>query len=66
MTLNYSGSVFEWNSEALFSKFIGKMIALSDSDQYLFVYVKDLGDYMCSYLIDVDSIQSPFLYLSDY
>jgi len=41
------------------------MIKQLNVEQYLFVYVKDVGDYMCSYLMDKDGEYSPFLYLSE-
>lgn len=64
--LDYSGVTLDWQSEIFFSKFIGKMIALSPNDQYLFVYVKDEADYICEYLLDKNNEYEPFLYLSEY
>ena len=64
--LDCSGVIVDWNRELFFAHFVGKIIALSPSDQYLFLFVKGGADYMCQYLIDENKIYAPFLYLSEY
>ena len=64
--LDFSGTVVEWNRARFFDQFIGEIIALSPSDQYLFLFVKGGADYMCDYLIEKNNACEPFLYLSEY
>ena len=64
--LDFSGTIVEWDRVRFFDQFIGKIIALSPGDQYLFVFVKEGADYMCDYLIEKNNAYEPFLYLSEY
>lgn len=64
--LDFSGTIVDWDRTRFFDQFIGKIIAISPSDQYLFVFVKGGAEYMCDYLIEKNNAYEPFLYLSEY
>ena len=64
--LDFLGTIVDWDRTRFFDQFIGKIIAISPSDQYLFVFVKGGAEYMCDYLIEKNNAYEPFLYLSEY
>jgi len=66
LDLDFSGTSVTWNRELILNNFIGHVIALAPSEQYMFLYVKDVGDYMCSFLVAENENYSPFIYFSEY
>lgn len=66
LTLEFNKFSVEWDKKRFFDNFIGKSMRVSLSDQYIFVYVDGMADYMCDYLIDKDGKYPPFLYLSEF
>jgi len=63
--LDFSGTVVDWDRVRFFDQFIGEIVALSPSDQYLFLFVKGGAEYMFDYLIEKNNNCAPFLYLSE-
>lgn len=56
---------FLWEWKNLLNSFIGKQIAISPSDQYLFLFVRGIGDYMFNACANKANLKEVFLYISE-
>ncbi|OHX38157.1 hypothetical protein BJL95_23400 [Methylomonas sp. LWB] len=53
-----------WNWKDILDSFVGKQVAISVSDQFLFIFTRDGVEYMFDVLLDVNNKNSRFLFLS--
>ena len=54
-----------WNWERILNGFVGKKIAISPSDQFLFIYALGESEYMFDILIDSENLKNKFLFISE-
>lgn len=63
--LHPSGEIVLWEQRSFLEKLLGKQVAISPSDQYLFFFVRDEADYVFDFFINVDFPCERFLFLSE-
>ncbi|MFJ4145356.1 hypothetical protein [Pseudomonas sp. NPDC089734] len=60
-----SGNVVCWNQRRFLSGLLGRQIAISPGEQYLFLFVRGVADYMFSVLVNQDCLCGVFLFISE-
>jgi hypothetical protein len=60
-----NGEKFPWNWKEILNGFIGKQIAISPSDQYLFIFSREGPEYMFYSLIDDENSKKQYLMISE-
>ncbi|WP_428241560.1 hypothetical protein [Gynuella sp.] len=60
-----NGEKFKWGWDAVFSKFIGKQVAISTSDQYLFIFYRGGPEFMFSSLVNSENDTDHYLFLAE-
>ncbi|GFM77212.1 hypothetical protein [Pseudomonas cichorii] len=63
--LHPDGEIVLWKPRIFLNKLLGKQAAISPSNQYLFLFVRDEADYIFDFLINVDIPDERFLFLSE-
>lgn len=59
------GEIFPWEWKECFDSFVGKKIALSPSEQFLFLSCEDKREYMFNAVVSISDASTKFLYLSE-
>lgn len=54
-----------WNWGQILNSIIGRQVAISPSDQYLFVFTKDSSVFMISTLVDRENDKVQYLMISE-
>lgn len=66
VVFEYSDGLMKlWDWKSVLDKHIGKKIAFSPSDQFLFFYSEDKVEYMFSILINTNNMSDRFLHISE-
>ncbi|MES9853141.1 MAG: hypothetical protein ABW170_15090 [Candidatus Thiodiazotropha sp. L084R] len=60
-----NGEKFKWNWREILNSFIGKQIAISPSEQYLFIFSREGSEYVFSSLLDEENINKQYLMISE-
>lgn len=60
-----SGNQAAWDWKNVLDSFVGEQVAISPSDQYLFIFTKDGKEYMIDSLISEKNPEDRFLFISE-
>lgn len=59
------GKILDFNWSSILDGFIGKQVAISPSDQYLFIFSKEGPEYIIDILFDIENPEEKFLFISE-
>ncbi|MDE1461027.1 hypothetical protein [Spartinivicinus poritis] len=60
-----SGDQVFWNWKAIFNSFIGKQVAISPSDQFLFIFSRGGKEYIFNHLVNKNDPDDHYLYIGE-
>jgi len=55
----------KWEWEEILDSFVGKQVAISSSDQFLFIFSRDSSEFMFESLVDQDNVNFKYLNISE-
>ncbi|MDH1262929.1 hypothetical protein [Pseudomonas sp. GD03944] len=65
LLFDIKGKLFDLEWTKILNGFIGKQVAISLSDQYLFIFSKNGVEYMINIIFDVENQEEKFLFISE-
>ncbi|MCG8486488.1 MAG: hypothetical protein MI756_03385 [Chromatiales bacterium] len=60
-----SGNHFSWDWEKILDTFVGRQVAISPSDQFLFIFYRGGAEYIFTSLLDKEDINRQYLLISE-